>query len=483
MSKNKSQRRSCPIDQADAYNRIGWGLLIICMSNAANIIEINFLVKKIRQGNIMTSRILFYSLFASFFLIACQPDDQESPGNTVMPADANVSGSRVIDTYTSIARATYEDSLFAAKQLAEAVDRLLENPGQPTLDQARQAWLAARVPYQQTEVFRFGNPVVDAWEGRVNAWPLDEGLIDYTDQSYGEESEDNPFYTANIIANPSLEIAGILVDASVIDASLLADVLHEIDEQEANVATGYHAIEFLLWGQDLNGTDPGAGARPWTDYSLEACTHGHCDRRRAYLQAVTGLLVDDLEEMVGHWQPGGAADSDLRSRGEAGGLASILTGMGSLAYGELAGERIRLALLLNDPEEESDCFSDNTHLSHYYSALGIKNIYNGQYRSIDGALISGPALADLVAQVSPQLAEEMSQRLAETESAMDAMVAAAETGNTFDVLIAPGNSEGAAILNRIIDALIAQTRTTENMIAALGLANTDIQGADSLEGL
>ena len=31
---------------------------------------------------------------------------------------------------------------------------------------------------------------------------------------------------------------------------------------ETNVATGYHAIEFLLWGQDLNGTGPGAGNRP-----------------------------------------------------------------------------------------------------------------------------------------------------------------------------------------------------------------------------
>ena len=31
----------------------------------------------------------------------------------------------------------------------------------------------------------------------------------------------------------------------------LENKLHEIGGNEANVATGYHAIEFLLWGQDL----------------------------------------------------------------------------------------------------------------------------------------------------------------------------------------------------------------------------------------
>ena len=137
----------------------------------------------------------------------------------------------------------------------------------------------------QSEVFRFGNPIVDDWEGRVNAWPLDEGLIDYVDPSYGTESDENPYYVANVIANPTLNVGG--EDARRLEdhARAAPRTLQEVDDVEANVATGYHAIEFLLWGQDLNGTGPGAGNRPWTDYAPgDACTDGNCDRRRAYLK-------------------------------------------------------------------------------------------------------------------------------------------------------------------------------------------------------
>lgn len=162
--------------------------------------------------------------------------------------------------------------------------------------------MAARVPYQQSEVFRFGNPIVDAWEGRVNAWPLDEGLIDYVDASYGDENDENAAYAANVIANPTLTLSGEQIDASTITKTLLSDVLHEADGVEANVATGYHAIEFLLWGQDLNGTGPGAGNRPATDFDTENCTGGNCERRIAYLTTASELLIDDLKEMVAAWR-------------------------------------------------------------------------------------------------------------------------------------------------------------------------------------
>ena len=128
-----------------------------------------------------------------------------------------------------------------------------------TLAAARAAWRAARVPYLQTEVFRFGNPVVDDWEGRVNSWPLDEGLIDYVDaNAYGGPSEENPLSTLNVIATPKFRIGATEVDATTITADTIRS-LHEADGIEANVASGYHAVEFLLWGQDLNGTGPGAG--------------------------------------------------------------------------------------------------------------------------------------------------------------------------------------------------------------------------------
>ena len=165
----------------------------------------------------------------------------------------------VLEHYTVLAHAVYEDSLITARDLQKAVNRLIAKPTEENLHRARMAWKAARVPYQQSEVYRFGNAIVDDWEGKVNAWPLDEGLIDYVASSYGAESEENPGYRANVIASPSFTFSGHTIDAQRITKDLLAGTLHELGGVEANVATGYHAIEFLLWGQDLNGTGPGLG--------------------------------------------------------------------------------------------------------------------------------------------------------------------------------------------------------------------------------
>ncbi|MBN9053164.1 MAG: peptidase, partial [Rhizobiales bacterium] len=282
-------------------------------------------------------------------------------------AHAAADPAAIVKHYTDIAHAKYSDALDAAKALDAAIDALIAKPGDDTLKAAREAWLKSRIPYQETEAYRFGNPIVDEWEGKVNAWPLDEGLIDYVDPSYGTESDENALFVANVIANPKLEVAGKEVDATTITPEVLQE-LHEAGGVEANVATGYHAIEFLLWGQDLNGTGPGAGNRPATDYDTANCTNGNCDRRAAYLKAASTLLVSDLQDMVTAWSPDGDATKNVTSDPKAG-ITAMLTGMGSLSYGELAGERMKLGLLLHDPEEEHDCFSDNTHNSHYYDVV------------------------------------------------------------------------------------------------------------------
>jgi putative iron-regulated protein len=397
-------------------------------------------------------------------------------------AAADVSPEAVIAHYVDVAEAKFDDALATAKALDAAIEAFLANPTEDTLQSARTAWLAARVPYQQTEVYRFGNPIVDDWEGRVNAWPLDEGLIDYVDASYGSESDENSLFTANVVANPSIEINGRTVDASVITPGLIAETLQEAGGIEANVASGYHAIEFMLWGQDLNGNGPGAGARPASDYSLDACTNGNCDRRRDYLAAASDLLIADLEEMAANWKAGGAARLAVADRGVAGGLSTILTGMGSLSYGELAGERMKLGLLLGDPEEEHDCFSDNTHNSHLYDAVGIRSAYTGTYTRPDGSVISGPSLADLLAEKDPAIARELSADLDATVAAMEAMAERAETVEAYDQMIAVGNDEGNAAVQAAIDGLITQTRSIERAIAALDLDAIELEGSDSLDG-
>ena len=393
-----------------------------------------------------------------------------------------VSTQAVLDNYANIAHAKYEDSLNTAMDLQGSIEKLLANPTEATLKAAREAWVAARVPYQQSEVYRFGNAIVDDWEGKVNAWPLDEGLIDYVDaSSYGSESDENPAYAANVIANAKLNVGGVEIDATNITPALIAEQLQEVDGVEANVASGYHAIEFLLWGQDLNGTEKGAGERPATDFNLNECTGGNCDRRREYLQAATTLMISDLKEMVANWEADGAARQELQAKGEKGGLSTMLTGMGSLAYGELAGERTKLGLLLNDPEEEHDCFSDNTHWSHFYDAKGIMNVYQGSYTRVNGEVVSGPSLSDLVAAKSPELNKEMLMKLNATQDAMQVMADRGEAGETFDVLIGANNAEGNQIVTDAINGLVDETKTIEKIITALDLDGIELEGSDSLD--
>ncbi len=416
---------------------------------------------------------LLSGLVLAFSLTGCA--SLTTPTKTAEPTD-------ILNTYSDIAEAKYGDSVILAKELRTKIHALLDNPNEATLEAAKTAWFASRVPYQQTEVYRFGNAIVDDWEGRVNAWPLDEGLIDYVDaSSYGEESDENLFYTANVIANTQLRLGNQTLDTRYITAELLAENLHEADENEANVATGYHAIEFLLWGQDLYGTEAGSGERPATDYSLENCTGGNCDRRREYLSVATDLLITDLEEMAANWQEGGAAREDLAAKGTDGGLATILIGMGSLSYGELAGERTKLPLMLHDPEEEHDCFSDNTHNSHFYNTVGMRNVYLGEYTRIDGSQVKGPSIADLVKAKDAALDKQLTAELDASINAASAIVKSAEQGTPFDVLIAAGNQQGNALVQGLVDGLTTQTRSIEAAMQLLNLENTGLEGSDSLD--
>ncbi|MFN3625522.1 MAG: imelysin family protein [Hyphomicrobium sp.] len=388
----------------------------------------------------------------------------------------------VAKTYADIAEAAYTDSLIEARKLKAAIDTLVKSPTQDNLIAARKAWIAARVPYLQTEAFRFGNKIVDDWEGRVNAWPLDEGLIDYVSQTYVDQASDtNDLYTANVIANTAIKIGGEDVDTAKISKALLADKLREAGGVETNVATGYHAIEFLLWGQDLNGTDAGAGNRPATDYDTKNCTGGHCDRRGQYLEAVTELLVDDLAFMAAQWGADGAARRAVMADDGRAGVAALFKGLGSLSYGELAGERMKLGLLIHDPEEEQDCFSDNTHNAHYYDALGIKNVYLGAYKRIDGSTVSGPSASDLVKAKSTEADERTRAALDETMKHMQAIVDRANGGEAYDQMIGEGNETGNALVDQAIQALIAQSKELERDIAALELKAIEFEGSDSLD--
>ena len=385
----------------------------------------------------------------------------------------------ILVNYSNIAEAKYKDALILAKEMHSSIEKFMNNTNESNFIDVKDSWLKARTIYQQTEVFRFGNPLVDDWEGKVNAWPLDEGLIDYVDNTNYYPSE-NDFSNFNVIANKKLKVEGELIDASVINPKLLSNKLHEIGGNEANVATGYHAIEFLLWGQDLNGNESGSGNRPYTDFDLEACTNDNCDRRREYLVAASQLLIEDLQYIQSVWSPEGQARLDLLND-QKNGLKRILIGMGSLSYGELAGERMKLGLMLHDPEEEHDCFSDNTHNSHYYNVVGINNVFLGKYKSIDGKVVTGPSISSLLSEVDYGLNKKTKKSIKNTLKSMKKIVKSANKGVTYDMLIAEGNEKGNQLIQNAVDSLIKQSKNIELTAAALNINDLQIEGSDSLD--
>ena len=210
------------------------------------------------------------------------------------------------------------------------------------------------------------------------------------------------------------------------------------------------------------------------------CTNGNCDRRRDYLQAVTDLLVKDLEEMTEIWSPKGSYRNELlKNPNDA--LKIMLFGMGSLALGELAGERMKVALEVNSTEDEQDCFSDNTHNAHYYNAKGIANVYHGQYARVDGDIVKGASLAELITSKDPALHQHMATALENTEAALQAMVKAAEDPAKpmkFDQMIAEGNSAGATLIKNSIQALVTETAAIEGIAKTLGISHFAPDNAD-----
>lgn len=389
------------------------------------------------------------AIIFSTFLLSTPP---------TLVADTVPTPNQVLEQYTELALANYTDALTSTKQLQSAMQAFLTNPTKETQQAAKDAWLKARHIYSQTEVFRFGNPNVDKWEGRVNAWPLDEGLIDYVKADAYEHEDGNKFAKANIIAGTE---------------PITAELLESYQEKggsEANVAIGYHAIEFLLWGQDLNEDPKQSGQRSYTDYLKgDQCTNGNCERRAEYLKTVTDLLVKDLEAMVKDWEPN---QDNYRKTFLAlepnEGMRRILFGMGSLSLGELAGQRMNVALLAHSQEDEHSCFSDNTHDDILQNIKGVENIYLGRYLKADGTTLEGASLAQLVASKDTKADTELKTKLTESLKSAEAIVKTAQDGTTFDQQIAAGNPYNTQV-KTTIDALKNQTVAIEAAATVLGV--------------
>ena len=330
----------------------------------------------------------------------------------------------------------------AAKAMQTAISAFTSQPSAATLAEARKTWLAAREFYGQTEAFRFyGGPIDNdnGPEGRINAWPMDESFVDSVQ---GKAS-------AGLVNNRKFVISKKNLSAQ-----------NERGGEE-NIATGWHAIEFFLWGQDVSDTGPG-------ERSFEDFVDGkapNADRRRQYLNVVTELLIDDLTSLVKAWAPD--VKNNYRARfvkGNRESLRKMLVGLGSLSRGELAGERLEVALNSQDQEDEHSCFSDNTHRDAVTNAKGIQNVWLGKYQQADGTVLMGPSLRDLVAAKDAALADKTTQQIAASVAATEGIQA------PFDREIIGGKeAPGRQRIQKAIDSLTQQSKDLVAAANAIGI--------------
>jgi putative iron-regulated protein len=394
-------------------------------------------------------------------------------------ATSNVTVEQVKKNYVNIASAAYDDSYITAKTLQKSINVFLATPSEKTLNSAKEAYKLARVPYQQSEIMRWDTDItinaelakngglgsVDDWEGQVNAWPLDEQAIDYVK---GNKN-------AGIINQKKGEkiTAEYLVEQNGVGG-------------EANVTTGFHAIEFLLWGQDLNGTKAGAGARSFNDFQTDKsglCSASNCDRRRDYLNVSTELLVDDLQAMTLEWNKSatntaGTLAHNFLNSDDA--IRYMLFAMKSMATDELAAARMNEGLEGVDPEQEHDCFSDLSHIAIYHNFQGVRNAFYGGYQGVNDKVTQGASLADLINQKDKKLFNEFDNAFNAIEKNMSKVLHAGEQTNNpvrFDQII--GQADDAPEKKAALEAvyqLVSLSGSFDKVEALLSIEALTLSG-------
>lgn len=467
----------------------------------------------------MKLKLLTASIIATTALAGCSSSSDDPAPTVVGEGQAgafNIDNvKKVLNTNADIALAGYEDSVETAKALQTSLATFKGSSTQANLDAAKKAWLVAREPYGQTEVYRFRLSPIDSTdykdengpEGDINAWPLGEALVDYvtTGSDFGNDQVGVTAHETGV-ADP-IPANNIISSSFPINAELLSNTATADDERD--VIAGYHAIEFLLWGQDLNrdssadteanrdqsapydATRNSGGQRPLTDFTTEA----NADRRHQFLEVAATKLIDDLEGVRDGWKEGAAYRTSFTTVTDENSakqkLTEILTGMGTLSEGELAGERMQIAFSANSQEDEHSCFSDNTHRDIWLNAEGVSNSYFGKYAGYDSTLdgaddnttraVSGYGLDKYLADAGlTDLADDLKAKLAATEVNYTAIDQKARVeGTPVDVLIMEVNRNAENPMSKTILSLNAQSSSIAAVAAGLKIDGTIVVDVDA----
>jgi putative iron-regulated protein len=386
----------------------------------------------------MLLRIASAAALFTFTIVACSSDDS-TPGST--PATPTTA----LETYAANLYAAYGDALADEQTFSGKVEAFLSSPTEATLATAREGWVASREHYMLTEGARFYDGPIDIdppnHEAALNSWPLDEAYVDYTTNKESSEVDE----TAGLINHPDL-LPEITVDA-----------LDSLNAQggDENISNGYHSIEFLLWGQAL--ADVGPGARPATDYVVGG-PRKNADRRAKYLRAAISSVTQHLTAVHDAWKPDAAYRTTFVKNGNAS-VALVLTGLGKLSKGELAGERINAAYASKARRDQHNCFSSTTLTDYERDAVGIQGMYLGKYGSNDG-----PGFDELVRAVNPEVDSRLQKQLQESIDAIKAIPKPFESA-----IVGEDSAPGRVAIRAAMESLRKQGDLFAEAAAALGL--------------
>ena len=311
----------------------------------------------------------------------------------------------VVANYATIASLTTADAHAQALELQTALAAFTAAPSKETHDKAKDAWIAARLPYLQAEVFRVADP-----------------------------------------------------DGAVLDSPRV-ETLTKAQEKPG----GFPVIEFLLWGKD--GSVDGPGERAFDDYLVDKSDDAV--RLSGLLKASSELVVSKTAASAAAWgrDPAGDTRAKLLEAPVDQSLKTILGNVSTLAGTRLGKERIGVPYKSRDQADESSNFSDATHLDLIYVCSGLANVVAGAYVGGDKEVkVQGTGLLKLASALGEKQAGDMQLAINRVMLAVTSFRPPFDRA-----LLAPDDSPAREAIKEIMDALDELTMATGELAKGLGI--------------
>jgi len=287
---------------------------------------------------------LFYRLTALCTLLlvtACDKKEQSTQSvlenlNVTAPAAPKYvfATDEIMKLWNQRAESCYQSVGLAMLELRAQNNEFLEFPSQSLLLQLQGTWNSAHqlfsacLIYQQPIPFSFETTFLTTLN-QIESWPIQGGYIDYL-QGY--------------------EHTGLINDLTVdINLPVLKEQ-HKLTDS-FDVSLGFHALEFILWGDTLErSSDDFEASEP--DFSNIGYETNAKNRRRAYLLAVVSQIDDQVAQLQSRWD---SADNSFSS------TLSTMTDQQQNAYilSSITSYITHLNSRFFNPEYENDLFLIN----------------------------------------------------------------------------------------------------------------------------